>query len=71
NRVRPESNSASFDEVGRAIGAEIVLALPEDEEVARLAEAGGNFHELKVDNPVVACLDGLIDRIAIPAGENP
>lgn len=50
-------------ETARAIGAETVVAIPEDTVVAQAAEAGTDVFCLAPVNPVVRAVDELVERL--------
>jgi CO dehydrogenase maturation factor len=62
NRLRGDM-PAHAAEIRRLTGADAVFGLPDDPEIARLAEQGGNFLELSDSNPVVKAADALINLL--------
>jgi CO dehydrogenase maturation factor len=63
NRARNGELSEAAKETAAAIGVFTVLALPDDAEVADLAEKGRDLRGLDVSNPVAARIDELIKEI--------
>jgi CO dehydrogenase maturation factor len=63
NRARNGELSEAAKETAASIGADKVLALPDDEEVADLAEKGRDLRGLEGSNPVVARIDELLSSI--------
>ena len=64
NRVRGEAPAFDPGELQRATGAETVVVLPDDPEIARRAEEGLTLLEDMDDNPVIQRVGDLADRIA-------
>jgi CO dehydrogenase maturation factor len=60
NRLRLDSLPEGAAQLQAETGAFQILALPDDDEVARLSENGGRLQELTLSNRVVAGIDGLI-----------
>ena len=63
NRCRDGVVPESAAEIAAAIGAGPVTALPDDPELARLAEAGGELTALSAGNAVARGVDDLVDRL--------
>jgi CO dehydrogenase maturation factor len=63
NRARAGELSEAAKETAAAIGAFKVMALPDDPEVADLAEKGRDMRAMEGSNPVVARIDELLSSI--------
>ena len=61
NRLRHQESPATADELRRATGADLILGLPEDENILSISEQSGNLRELSPDNPVLTGLDRAIE----------
>ncbi len=66
NRARREALPAGIEQLQAETGASLVCALPEDEELARLSEAGGSLQSLPTANRVVTCIDRLLFEAGVP-----
>jgi CO dehydrogenase maturation factor len=63
NRLRGDKLPDRVDELKERTGADVVIGLPDDEQVALLAEQGSPLSELARDNPVIKKLDSFLDKI--------
>ena len=68
NLVRDGSNTLDLSALGREFGADSVLILPFDPEIARAGEEGLRMQDVPRTNPVLAGIDGLISGLD-PAGD--
>jgi CO dehydrogenase maturation factor len=64
NRLRRDALPAEMEAIQRETGACCILALPDNAEVADLAERGGKIAELSVENELVKRMDGFLKTIA-------
>ncbi len=69
NRWRQETSALATAQLQAETGAGLVLPLPEDDEVARLAENSGNLLTLSASNPVVVGIDRLLSEAGLPHRE--
>ncbi|MBD3242755.1 MAG: AAA family ATPase [Chitinivibrionales bacterium] len=69
NRCRGTEPPAYAAEIARAAGADRLIALPDDEQVARAAEQGVDYRSIPETNDVVARLDSLIATVPVSHGE--
>ena len=60
NRIRPASDRQNAADTAAAIGADDLVLLPEDDEVAAAAERGESIMTLSKDNPVLRQVDVLL-----------
>jgi CO dehydrogenase maturation factor len=63
NRIRRQELPASAEELRFATGADIIIGLPEDEEILTISEHSGNLQNLSTNNRLFVELDGLIEMI--------
>jgi CO dehydrogenase maturation factor len=63
NRLRRKELSAGADVLRRATGADIIVGLPEDEDIFAISEQSGNLRHLSPDNPVLTGLDRVIEIV--------
>ena len=63
NRMRREEPSAYATEIQAATQADLLLALPENDTLAEIAERGGSLLDAPDDNPVVQVIDRLLDTM--------
>jgi CO dehydrogenase maturation factor len=63
NRLRRKELSTGADALGRATGADIIVGLPEDEDIFAISEQSGNLRHLSPDNPVLTGLDRVIEIV--------
>lgn len=68
NLVRDGANTPDLSALGRELGADSVLVLPFDPEIARAGEEGLRMQDVPRSNPVLAGIDGLISGLD-PAGD--
>ncbi len=62
NRLRGPEPSAQARDLAKELGADQLLGLPDDDELASLAERGAPVAELATGNPVVRELELLVDK---------
>jgi CO dehydrogenase maturation factor len=63
NRLRRKELPSAADELRRATGADIIVGLPEDEDIFAISEQSGNLRHLSPDNPVLTGLDRVIEIV--------
>ena len=63
NRLRNNKPQESASELKRITGAEIIVGLPDDLELAEFAEKGESLWSLHDDHPVAVHLDELLDEL--------
>jgi CO dehydrogenase maturation factor len=63
NRVKPGIEPRGLDDLAGRLDATAVLALPEDDALARLDARGGDLRTLPQGNPLVAGTDRLLDAL--------
>jgi len=63
NRLRKAELPQKAQQLKQEIGAQTILGLPDDDQLAELAEEGVNIFELPIDNPVIQKLDQFLDSI--------
>ena len=63
NRLRRKELSAGADELRRATGADIIVGIPEDEDVFSISETNGNLRLLSPENPVLTGVDKILEII--------
>ncbi len=61
NRLRRKELPSAADELRRATGADLIVGLPEDEDIFAISEQSGNLRHLSPDNPVLTGLDRVIE----------
>jgi CO dehydrogenase maturation factor len=61
NRTRHDELPKGVAELGAELGADQVIGLPDDDELARLGEDGGSLLTLPATNPVAQRLDALLE----------
>ncbi len=66
NRVRGEMPPAAIASLQADTGAALTTTLPDDEEMARLSEAGQQLQLLPPGNRVVTAIDGLLFKAGVP-----
>ena len=66
NRLRRDVLPLSVPQLQAETGASIVVALPDDEALARLSEDGGRLQDLPASNRVVAAIDRLLFEAEVP-----
>lgn len=60
NRIRSGKLPQKAEDIKTQTGADLLLGLPDDEELAQLAEEGKPMLGISDDNPVVRLIDGLV-----------
>lgn len=65
NRLRHNELPEEVEEIRRHSGAEHVLALPDDPDLATFDEAGRKLSDLPADNPLVRRMDGFLDQVGL------
>ncbi len=65
NRLRNDQPPSLAMEIGRSIGADIVVGLPDDPEIAEFAEAGRQLAQVPDDNPVVGKIDAFLTALGL------
>jgi CO dehydrogenase maturation factor len=63
NRLRREGLPAGAEELRGATGADLIVGLPEDENILSISEQSGNLRHLSPDNPVLTGLDRMLEMI--------
>ena len=63
NRLRRKKLPSAEDELRRATGADLIVGLPEDEDIFAISEQSGNLRHLSPDNPVLTGLDRVIEIV--------
>ena len=63
NRLRRQGLPPGAEDLRLAIGADIIVGLPEDEGILTISEQGGNLKNLTPDNPVLMGLDRILEKI--------
>ena len=66
NRLRNNKPQESASELKRITGAEIIIGLPDDTELAEMAEKGESLWSLHDNHPVAMLLDELLNQIICP-----
>ncbi len=67
NRGRAGSQSSASAQLQAETGASLVLGLPEDAEIARLAQDSGSLRAIPTANPVAAGVDRLLSEAGVLA----
>jgi CO dehydrogenase maturation factor len=60
NRLRRNELPAGAEELRGATGADIIVGIPEDENIFTISETNGNLRHLSPDNPVLTGMDRII-----------
>ena len=63
NHLRREGLPAGAEDLKIATGADIIVGLPEDEEIFSLSEQSGNLKSISSTNPVLLGVDKIIEKI--------
>jgi CO dehydrogenase maturation factor len=63
NRLRRRELPAAANELKAATGADIIVGLPEDEDVLNISEQNGNLKHLSPDNRLFAGIDRLLEIV--------
>jgi CO dehydrogenase maturation factor len=61
NRLRRQELPAGAEELRGATGADIIVGIPEDENIFTISETNGNLRHLSPDNPVLTVMDRIIE----------
>jgi len=61
NRLRRQELPAGAEELRIATGADIIVGIPEDDNILAISEKNGNLRNLSPDNPVLTGMDKIID----------
>jgi CO dehydrogenase maturation factor len=63
NRFRRQELPAESEALKAATGADIIVGLPEDEDILAISEKDGNLRHLSADNPVLTGMDRILEMI--------
>lgn len=63
NRLRGDKLPERLEEIKKETGADIVLGIPEDGEIAAFAEKNRSFMQLPADNNVIKIINGIVASI--------
>ena len=63
NRLRRKELPSAADKLRRATEADLIMGLPEDEDIFAISEQSGNLRHLSPDNPVLTGLDRVIEIV--------
>jgi CO dehydrogenase maturation factor len=63
NRLRRQELPAGAEELRAVTGADIMVGLPEDENILTISEQNGNLIHLSPDNPVLIGMDRILEKI--------
>jgi CO dehydrogenase maturation factor len=63
NRLRRQELPASADELKAATGADVIIALPDDDVIHDMAETHGNMRRLPPGHSLFNPLDGILDLV--------
>jgi len=66
NRLRSEKLPDNASELKKRTGADFLFGLPDDEQIAELAENGISLLSLSEQNGVVALIDKFLDDVGLP-----
>ena len=61
NRLRRRGLPAGAEELRIATGADIIVGIPEDDDIYSISEKNGNLRHLSPDNPVLTGIDRIIE----------
>lgn len=61
NRLRRRDLPGGAEDLRIATGADIIVGLPEDEEIFTISEQSGNLKNLSPDNPLLTRMDQIIE----------
>ena len=61
NRLRQPALPAGAEELQYATGADLIIGLPDDEEIYRIAETDGNLRRLPAENAVLGKIDQVLE----------
>ena len=60
NRLRRRELPAGAEEIRTAIKADIIVGLPEDEDISDISEQNGNLRQLPADHPIFSGIDRIV-----------
>ena len=63
NRLRRDELPAGAEELRIATGADIIVGIPEDEDILAISEKNGNLRNLSADNRLFTALDRILEKI--------
>ncbi|HUH65522.1 MAG TPA: AAA family ATPase [Syntrophales bacterium] len=63
NRLRRQSLPAGAEGLRAATGADLIIGIPEDEEIFTIAEQNGNLKNISANNPLFTELDKIIEIV--------
>jgi CO dehydrogenase maturation factor len=63
NRLRRQELPAGAEKLRAATGADIIVGIPEDEDILAISETTGNLRHLSPDNPVLTGMDSVLEKI--------
>jgi len=63
NRLRQQELPPGAEGIKLATGADMIIGLPEDEDILTISEQSGNLKNLAPDNPVLIGLDRILEKI--------
>ena len=63
NRLRRQELPPGAEDLRLATGANIIVGLPEDEDILTISEKSGNLRNLSPDNQVLIGLDRILEKI--------
>ncbi|MGE5342549.1 MAG: AAA family ATPase [Candidatus Omnitrophota bacterium] len=66
NRLRRNELPAYVSQLKETTGADMIIGLPDDGELAELAENGRSIFSLSPNNAIIDHLDKFLDRIVVP-----
>ncbi len=66
NRLRKPEMPAFADELKKITGADCVIGLPDDSELAEIAETTGNLSNLSPENELIKIIDRFLDGMMFP-----
>ena len=62
NRMRRDELPEYIETLQEATNADYIIGLPDNQELADIAESGDNIQKLSADNPVIVKLDDLLGK---------
>ncbi len=65
NRLRTDQLPAITDQLMNTTSADLIIGLPEDDELSRLAEEGIELQSLSETNPVHKKIDEMMQKLGI------
>ena len=60
NRLRRRELPAGAEEIRIATKADIIVGLPEDEDIFTISERNGNLRQLPADHPIFSGIDRIV-----------